>query len=313
MEEKTTASRTAVWAAMSGIYLIWGSTYLAVQVTVPSVPPFLMNGARNLLSGCILFVTLRAAGARRPSAGCVKRAMGTGLLLMTGGSGLVVWSQKMVPSGVAALMVGSVPLWLALLDYLCGAGARRHQPAPAAALGILFGFGGIALLVGPAKLTGIRGDIDPAGALALVFGALFWALGSIRSRNSAVGGSSLMNAALHMVWGGVGLAITGILIGEPAGFDPRRVTGAALAGFVYLTVFGSLVGFTLYSWLLESAPTTLVSTYAYVNPVVAIILGVLFLDENLSPRVLVSAGLILLSVLVVTMSGRGRAKRQVTP
>ena len=122
-----------------------------------------------------------------------------------------------------------------------------------------------------------------------------------------------MNAALHMVWGGVGLAITGILIGEPAGFDPRRVTGAALAGFVYLTVFGSLVGFTLYSWLLESAPTTLVSTYAYVNPVVAIILGVLFLDENLSPRVLVSAGLILLSVLVVTMSGRGRAKRQVTP
>ncbi len=308
MEKRATASRAAVWAGMLGIYFIWGSTYIAIQVSVQTIPPFLMTGIRNLLAGFILYSMRRLSGEARPTKEEWRKAFVVGILMIAGGSGLVVWSQKTVPSGIAALTVGSAPLWFALLDFMGGAGTRHHRPRPMAVAGLVVGFFGIVLLVGPSKLTGIQGDIDPAGAAALLFGAFFWAFGSLRSRNAVAPNASLMGPALQMICGGAGLVLAGLSVGEVSDFDPARVTGLAAFGFVYLVLIGSLVGFSIYSWLLRSAPTTLVSTYAYVNPIVAIALGVLLLDETLNARVLVSSATILVSVAAVTMSGKRREK-----
>lgn len=303
MDNHSSPNRTAVWAGMLSIYILWGSTYIANRLAVQTIPPFLMTGIRNLTAGAVLYGLRRFRGDAPPSAANWKSAILVGALMLGGGSGLVAWSQLTVPSGIAALIAGSVPLWMALLDILGGGKTRRHRPGIIAVLGIAAGFAGILVLIGPGRLVGLEDEINPAGAAALLFGAFFWAFGSLKSRGAVFPESRLLGSSMQMIGGGAGLLLIGTLTGEWAGFQPSRMSGASLLGFTYLVLFGSLVGFSVYTWLIRSAPTTLVSTYAYVNPLVAVFLGAVLLGETISLRVALASVVILVSVAAVTLSG----------
>ena len=219
-----------------------------------------------------------------------------GLFLLLGGNGGVVWAEQRVVSGVAALMVGASPLWMILIDWVRG----TARPSWVVVAGVLVGFAGIAVLVGPAELTGLHGSIDPLGAVVLLLASIFWAIGSLYSRKAELPSSALLGTAMEMLTGGAALALVGTVSGEWARLNLSAVTLPSLLGLGYLIIFGSLVGFTAYTWLLRVAPTTLVSTYAYVNPVVAILMGNLLAREPLTPRILLAAAVIVGAVALIT-------------
>jgi drug/metabolite transporter (DMT)-like permease len=222
-----------------------------------------------------------------------------GLLLLFGGNGLLSLAEQMVPSGVAALMIGSVPLWMAVIEAVRPGGAR---PNLLGAVGLLIGFGGIVLLVGPSLWGGARAEFNPLGIGILLAAALFWSFGSIYSRSADLPGSSLLATGMEMLAGGLGLYLAASLKGEWHLLVLTQVAASSWLGLAYLIVFGSMVGFTAYAWLLRNAPLPLVSTYAYVNPLVAILLGGLFAHELLNARILLAALIILSSVVVINIS-----------
>ncbi len=308
MDEHNSPGRGAIWAGMLSIYIVWGSSYIGNSLAVQTIPPFLMTGIRNLIAGAVLYGARRLAGDAAPTPRNWKSAFIVGILMLGGGSGLVAWSQRIVPTGIAALIIGSVPLWMTALDMLGGEKSRHHRPTPTASLGILFGFGGILLLVGPAELVGLEREVDPAGAVALLAGAFFWALGSLKSREAVFPDSRLLGTAMQLLGGGAGLLLIGTAAGEWRWFDPSLMSGRSILALAYLVLFGSLVGFTVYTWLLKTAPTTLVATYAYVNPVVAIVLGLVFMGETLSPRTAAASIVVLVSVAAVTIGGKSRSR-----
>lgn len=291
----------SVWAGMISIYIVWGSTYLAIRFAVETIPPFLMAGTRNLLAGVILYAFMRLKGAPAPSRLHWRNAAIVGVLLLTGGNGLVSWAEQTVPSAITALLVGAVPLWMILIDWVSG---RYRDPDKRpnwlAFLGVFTGFAGIVLLVNPFQMGGAQVDLIGAGALLL--GALLWAGGSLYSREAALPNEPLLGTSMEMITGGVGLFLVSALAGEWGRFDLAAVSLKSLYGVLYLIVFGSLVGFASYTWLLRAAPTTLVSTYAYVNPIVAIFLGVLLGNEVITGRMLLAAGIILASVALITFA-----------
>ena len=292
---------TSVWLGMLSIYIIWGSTYLAIRFAVETIPPFLMVGVRNFIAGVILYAFMRLRGTPAPTRVNWRSAAVVGLLLLTGGNGLVSWAEKTVPSAVTALLVGAVPLWMVLLDWISGRYRdKSKRPSWLAFAGVLTGFGGIALLVGPGELSANR--VDPIGAAALLFGALLWAGGSLYSRDAALPESPLLGTGMEMIAGGLGAIVIAGITGEFGQVNLAAVSTRSLLGFLYLIFFGSLVGFASYTWLLRAAPTTLVSTYAYVNPVVAIFLGVLLANETITARMLVAAVIILASVALITFT-----------
>ena len=299
---------TSVWLGMLSIYIVWGSTYLAIRFAVETIPPFLMAGVRNLVAGVILYAFMRLRGTPAPTRLNWRSAAVVGLLLLTGGNGLVSWAEKTVPSAVTALLVGAVPLWMILLDWIGGRYRdKSKRPSWLTFAGVLTGFGGIALLVGPGELSGHQ--VDLLGAGALLIGALLWAAGSLYSREAALPESPLLGTGMEMIAGGLGLFVLSGLAGEWGQLNLAAVSTKSLSAMLYLTVFGSLVGFASYTWLLRAAPTTLVSTYAYVNPVVAIFLGVLLANETITPRMLVAAVIILASVELITFTRQpARAK-----
>jgi drug/metabolite transporter (DMT)-like permease len=264
------------------------------------MPPFLMASLRFLISGGFLYFWRRYSGDPAPSRSNWRSAAIIGLFLLLGGNGGVVWAEQRVPSGITALLVGSTPLWMALLDAL----RRRRLPPWRVIAGLLVGLFGIALLVGPAELTGLHGAVDPLGALVIILAALFWAAGSLYSqeaqRSGAMPPSPLMGVAVQMLAGGAALFLLGTLSGEWARFDPAEFSTRSLLATFYLITVGSLVGFTVYGWLLKHAPITLVSTYAYVNPLVAVFLGSLLAAEPLTPRVLLAALIIVGAVALIT-------------
>lgn len=302
---KFNAPAPAVWAAMVAVYIFWGSTYLAISYAIQSIPPFLMASARFIIAGGLLFVWRLFSGDRLPTRLHWRSAAIVGVFLLLGGNGGVVWAEQRVVSGIAALMVGATPLWMVLIDWLRG----RFRPRPITMLGVLIGFAGIAVLVSPAQLTGLAGGIDPLGTVALLIATLSWAWGSLYSRSAPLSESPLMNTAMEMLTGGLALGLAGSLTGEWARLNLSAVTTPSLLGLAYLIVFGSLVGFTAYTWLLRVAPTTLVSTYAYVNPVVAILVGNLIAQEPLTPRVLLATAIIVSAVALITLTqslGQGK-------
>jgi drug/metabolite transporter (DMT)-like permease len=305
-----TAGKAAVMAGMLGIYFFWGTSYTANQIAVRAIPPFLLTGVRSLFAGLVLYGIRRAMGDVRPSLKAVWPSFLVGALMIGFGSGFVVSSQTRVPSGIAALVVGSVPLWVALLDFLGGGRTRHHRPGFLAGLGLFLGFGGIIVLIGPAKLFGFRQQVDPIGAAFLIFGAFAWALGSTRSRSVVFPSSPLLGTGVQMIGGGLTLLIMGLFSGQFSRFHPASLSLIDTLCFFYLVVFGSLVGFSLYTWLLKSAPTTLVTTYAYVNPLVAIFFGYLILGEPVSLRIIVSASIILGSVVLVSLGKRNASAPQ---
>jgi drug/metabolite transporter (DMT)-like permease len=314
----------AIWAAMLSIYIVWGSTYLAIRFVVQTGMPFLMAGFRFLLAGMILFVFRRLRGDPSPTRNQWRSAVIIGVFMLTFGNGGVSWAEQRVASGVASLLVGSAPLWMFLLDALshrlwpkrniagvAGTGGS-HRPGWLSILGVLVGFCGIVLLVGPSELTGLKGEIDFVGASVLTLGSFTWALGSLYSRSASLPVSPLLGTGMEMLGGGAGLMILGTLSGEWSRLNFVAISAQSWLGFGYLVIFGSLVGFASYTWLLRVAPTTLVSTYAYVNPIVAILVGNLLAQEPLTPRIVIATLVILSSVALITATQRVKGKTSTT-
>ncbi len=304
MMSELKASRGGVIAALATLYLVWGSTYLAIRFAIETLPPFLMAGARFLSAGVLLYAWARWRGAPRPAAREWGGATLIGGLLLLGGNGGVVWAEQRVPSGLAALLVATVPLWMVLLESLMRDGRR---PAPQVWLGIGLGLAGVLLLVGPGEIAGGRA-IDPWGAGVLILASLSWAYGSLVSRRMALPSSPLLATAMEMLGGGVLLAAAGTAAGEWGQLDPGAVTLRSATSLAYLSLFGSIVAFSAYIWLLRVASPALVSTYAFVNPVVAVLLGWAFAGEPLNARTLAAAGIIVAGVVVITTSGRRRGR-----
>jgi len=291
------ASGLSIWVGLIAIYIVWGSTYLAILFVVETMPPFLAAGFRFLIAGGVLYAVRRLRGDMSPTRIEWRSAAIVGLFLLVGGNGGVMWAEQRVASGIAALMIASVPLWMALLDSIRPGGQR---PNGWIVIGILVGFAGILVLIGPAQLLGIQGEVDLAGILVLLAAAFFWAVGSLYNRGADLPKSPLLGTGMEMLLGGIGLLVLGTVSGEWTHLDLAAVSLRSWLGFAYLVVFGSWVGFASYIWLLRVAPTMLVSTYAYVNPLVAIFLGSLLAGEQLTPRILIAALFILGSVILIT-------------
>jgi drug/metabolite transporter (DMT)-like permease len=286
--------------AFAAVYLLWGSTFLGIRLAIDSIPPFLMAGSRFLFAGTLLYTVVRATGASRPDFAHWRNAAVTGALLLLLGNGAVSWAQKTVPSGITALIIAATPLWIMLVDWVRPGGRR---PTFLVASGLIGGFAGVAMIVASRNQHGHR-MVDFTAAGVLLFAGLSWAIGSIYSRHAAQPTSPLLAIAMQMITGGVLLLLAGFIFGETAGFDPARITARSAWAFAYLTVFGSLVGFTCYVWLLQVATPARVSTYAYVNPLIAALLGHVVLKEEIPNSVAVAGALILASVVLITRSAR---------
>jgi drug/metabolite transporter (DMT)-like permease len=296
---ETSPSTLRLLLAFAAIYVIWGSTYLAILFAIETLPPFLMAGVRFLIAGGLVYAWARVfGGAPRPAAVQWRAAALLGLLLLVGGNGLVVWSETRVPSGVAALLVAIVPGWMVLLDWLRPGGVR---PARTIVLGLLLGLSGVAWLIGPEALLG-GGRVDLLGAGALLVASFSWSAGSILSRQVALPKAQFLSTAMQMLAGGVALTLLGIGLGEPWRFDAAAVTLKSVLALAYLVVFGSIIGFTAYVWLLRVSTPARVSTYAYVNPVVAVLLGWALAGEALTSRMVVAASVIVLGVVLITVA-----------
>jgi len=294
--------KTRIWLALIAVYIAWGSTYLAIRFAVETIPPFLMAGFRFLVAGAILYTWRRVAGDPTPTRIQWRSASIVGLLLLLGGNGGVVWAEQRVASGIAALIVGSAPLFMVLIDALRPGGQRPNWQTGS---GVLVGFLGIALLIGPSQWTGNGLQLDNIGVLVLLLASILWATGSLYSRNAQLPSSPLLGTGMEMLAGSAGLFILGTLTGEWGRLELAAIAPRSLWGLLYLITFGALVGFAAYTWLLRVAPTPLVATYAYVNPVIAIFLGNLLAKEALTPRLLIAA---LVIVSAVALINTGRAK-----
>ena len=304
-------SRAKVISAFAAIYLIWGSTYLAILFALETMPPFIMAGARFLAAGAVLYVWSRARGARRAGRAEWVTAAIVGALLLFGGNGAVVWAEQRVPSGIAALLVSTVPVWMVLLDWLRPGGRR---PGAAVIAGLLLGLVGIALLIGPGVMLG-GGSVDALGAAVLIVGSLSWALGSLYSKYAAPSAQPRLATAMQMLAGGAILAGVGILGGEQARLELAQISATSALALLYLIVFGSLIGYSAYVWLLSVSSPAKVSTYAYVNPVVAVLLGWAFAGEALAARTLIAAAIIVAAVALITTARAvgGDSSRPVVP
>lgn len=286
--------KTKIWIALLALYIVWGSTYLAIRFAVETIPPFLHAGVRFLISGLILIIWQRASGVSLPTRAQWRSTAIVGTLLLLGGNGLVAWAEQTIPSGIAALIVSSVPLFLVVTEALRPGGARPNWQS---ILALLIGFGGIYLLVWPSE-AGADGRPPLIGIGALLLACILWALGSIYSKNADLPKSSLMTTGAEMLTGSIGLFLVSGLTGEWSNFDPAGVSMRSLWGLLYLIFIGSLIGFVSYGWLLQNAPISLVATYAYVNPVVAVLLGTWLGAEPLEPRIWLATAIIVGSVIL---------------
>ena len=296
------ASALAIAGGLAVVYVVWGSTYTGIAVALETMPPLLLAGARFLVAGALLYglvAWLARDAVVRPTRRHWLAATLTGGPLLLVGNGGVVWAQQTVPSGVAALVIATVALWIVVLDRVVF-GRRLTRLA---AVGIVIGFAGVALLVDPSG----AGAADPVGAAILALAALGWATGSLLARGAALPERPLVGAAMQMLAGGTVLTLVGIASGDLADVHPSGFSLRSLAGFAFLVVFGSIVAFTAYGWLLRTTRTSLVATYAYVNPVVAVLLGWAVLGETVTARTLVAGGIIVASVALIVSAPRPQA------
>ena len=296
MNDKTPrATRGQIIAAFASIYTVWGSTYLAIRYAVETMPPFVMGGTRFLISGLLLYVWSRARGARRPTRRHWRNATIAGAFLLLGGNGGVVWAEQTVPSGLTALLVSILPFWLVIIEWIR---PPRRRPSTAVLIGLVVGFIGLVVLIGPGDI-GANG-VSLLGATVLILASLSWAIGSFWSRDADMPESGLLMTGMEMLGGGLLLFLAGVIFGELRGLDLRAISTASWAGWVYLIVFGSLIGFTSYIWLLDKVSPARIGTYAYVNPIVAVILGWAIADETLSLRTGIAAAIVICAVALIT-------------
>jgi len=293
------ANRLAVFAAFFSIYVIWGSTYLAIRYAVASIPPLYTAGFRHVVAGSILLLWALAKGLR-PTWPQIRASLVIGFLFFLIGHGSLHWAETKVPSGLASLLIASEPIWVFLMA--CAAEKRWRMNGYLLA-GVILGLAGVALLLGRDVWSAGSGAFW--GAVACLVGAISWSAGIIYSRRSHLSGSPLLLSALSLLAGSAMLLITGTVFGEYRGFSFYSVPMRAWLSLAYLIVFGSVIAFTAYNWLLEHYSPTLVATHTYVNPIVAVLLGWWFAGERVTPNVLLSAGMVIAAVFLVD---RGMAR-----
>src|SRR6267378_1184348 len=286
---------TLVLMAFAAVYVVWGSTYLAIRIGIESFPPLILAGLRHITVGLFLYPILRWKTGIRPTAANWRTAVVTGALLLFIGNGGVSWAEQTVPSGIAALLVATVSLWLVIVDWLRPGGVK---PAPRVAMGLLMGFAGLALLVGPAHLGGSE-RVNPVGAAVLVIASLAWACGSLYSKHGGMPSSPMLGVAMQSFAGGAILLIAAMFAGEFRELHLGAVSMRSWLALVYLVVCGSGIGFSAYLYILQKSTAARVATYAFANPVVALFLGWLILGEAITLRTVVAAAIILTSVILV--------------
>jgi drug/metabolite transporter (DMT)-like permease len=284
---------SGAWPALAAVYVVWGSTYLGIDLAVRTIPPFLMAAIRFLAAGPLLYVWATRRGDRsdRPTVRHWVSAFLIAVPMLAIGNAAVGWAEQTLDTGTASLIIASVPLWMAVLDRVFYA----QRLARVTVIGLVVGFGGVGLLVAP----GGAGGGSSRASIVLVFSSLAWAIGSLYSRHAPQPQRPLVSAGMQMTAGGLILAVVSVASGEVSGFHVSNVSLESWLGLAYLVVAGSLVAFTAYMWLLRAAPTSLVGTYAYVNPVVAVLLGAFVLGEPLTWRTLVGGGIILAAVALI--------------
>ena len=305
--------KTKVWIALLALYIVWGSTYLAIRFAVETIPPFMHASLRFLISGAILYIWRRMAGDEAPTLSNWKATAIVGAALLLGGNGLVAWAEQTVPSGIAALMISTSPFWLVLFEAVRSGGVK---PTWQSIVGLILGFGGVFLLIGPAEILGTSGRFDTFGIILLLLAPISWSMGSIYARGADLPKSTLLGTGMEMLTGAVALFLVSLVKGELSGFSFAQVSTQSWLGLLYLITFGSLVGFVAYGWLLHNAPVSLLSTYAYVNPVVAVFLGWLFANEKLTAQMGVASAIIIASVILINSARQASTKQvkvQVVP
>jgi drug/metabolite transporter (DMT)-like permease len=290
----------ALLAAFAALYIIWGSTYLGIRFAIDTIPPLLMAGTRFLMAGLIMHMIARWQGAPRASLAEWRTSLIVGACLLLGGNGGVTLAEQYVSSGLASVMVATVPIYIALLAWAMG---TAPKPSPIVWLGLAGGFVGVGILVGPALHFAPNETSRPGiGMLILLCSSFLWSVGSIYSIKAKTTSSPFLAAGQQMLCGGALLTLAGMLTGELHRFHGDRISLLSVGSFAYLVIIGAVVGYSAYAWLLRHCDPSKVATYAYVNPIVAVLLGALFAGETLTPRALVAAGLIIGSVaLVITV------------
>lgn len=291
----TPTNSTLLYVAYAAVYLIWGSTYFAIRIAIESMPPLLLPALRHLSVGIVFYPLFRHLSKEKPTLFQWRTAIVTGCLLLFVGNGTVSWAEKIVPSGIAALLVATVSLWMVLVDWFRPGGSR---PVPRVLVGLLLGFAGLGLLVGPKDLGG-SDRINPFGTLILVIASFAWAAGSVYSKHHPLPHSPLLGVAMQCIAGGTACMLAALLSGELRGFHWAQVTHKSWIALLYLAVFGSAVGFSAYVYVLKHSAPTRVGTYAFVNPVVALFLGWFFGGEPLTVRTILASVIILAAVLAV--------------
>ena len=290
--------------AFAAVYIIWGSTYLAIRFAVDTMPPFLMAGVRFLIAGGVLYAFMAARGTPAPKRIHWRSTLIIGALLLLAGNGGVVWAEQRVPTGIASLLVAVVPLWIVLIDWLRPGGSRPGLPVM---VGVLVGLVGIGLLV-------IGGDessqpIDLLGVGSILIATTCWAIGTFYARSAVLSASSLQTTAMEMLCGGALMLLVGTFTGEWSQLDVAKISFTSVLAVIYLIIFGSLIAYTAYTYLINHAPPARAATYAYVNPVVAVFLGWLLRGEPLTIRTVIAAAIIIGSVVIITTYNASRAHK----
>jgi len=287
--------KSKIWFALLALYLVWGSTYLGMRIAIETIPPFIHGAIRFFISGLILIVWQRLAGEPLPTARQWMSCTIIGVLLLVGGNGLVSWAEQTIPSGIAALIVGAVPMFMVLSEALR---PRGHKPTIKAIIGLCIGFVGIYILVAPShRISGDSFNLYGVGALLLA--CMFWSIGSVYSKSAELPSSAFMTTGVEMLMGSVGLLLMSLLTHELPTWYVADVSMRSICGLIYLIVIGSMIGFGSYIWLLKHAPISLVSTYAYVNPVVAVLLGNWIANEPLDPHIWIATAVIVGAVVLI--------------
>jgi drug/metabolite transporter (DMT)-like permease len=290
-----------IWLALGTVYILWGSTYLGIKYAIDTIPPILMGSVRFIVAGGVLYLlAIRTGDTRGDRLGSRQwmAALVIGGLMLVGGNGGVILAEQYAPTGVVALLVATAPLWMAVIDRVV---FGRRLPA-LVIVGLVVGFGGVAFLIGSPG----AGHINLVGAALALAAPLCWATGSVFTRHVKLPSRPLVAAAMEMLWAGLLFGIASILTGELGRVHWQHVSTTSIVALLYLIVFGSLIGFSAYVWLLRSAPLSLVSTYAYVNPVVAVILGAIFVGEAITARLVIAGGIIIAAVALIVVA-RSRA------
>ncbi len=280
--------------AFAAVYLIWGSTYLGIRFAIETIPPFLMAGVRFIVAGAILYLFSNRSKEKLGPAQ-YKSAAIIGLLMLLGGNGGVVWAEQFINSGLTALLISTVPIWVVIINLIFSLEKKNSLKNT---IGVFLGFIGLFFLISPEHIIS-GGSLDLAGALVLIAASLSWSIGSVYTKHAVLPKSGPLSASLQMIAGGIGLMSASLIAGEFTSFDPAAISTRSLLAVIYLIIFGSLIAFSSYIWLLHNAGPSKATTYAYVNPIVAVILGWLLAGEELTSKSIIAAIIIISAVVII--------------